>query len=198
MGIPFGNNYFRTGFFSGNGFGENSLNAAEAIYLNHIDPIKHRMKSCIYRIVQNPEDTADAFQDALFKIWNYLERIDKHPNPQAYILSICVTSAHDLLRKRIRQSRNETTLSHEISISSEQRPGYTREIVSIIHQAIATMSIQQAQAVFLRLFENESYTSIGEVLGCKEETARSHVSKGLSQLRTILVDKKISLNEVYS
>ncbi|MEW6238021.1 MAG: sigma-70 family RNA polymerase sigma factor [Candidatus Omnitrophota bacterium] len=176
------------------------MNAAEAIYLDHIDPIKQRMKSCIYRIVQNPDDAADAFQDALFKIWNYLERIDHHPNPQAYILSICVTSAHDLLRQRARHTRNEVPLLEGVSVAAPagHRPGYAAEIVNAIQQAIASMSLQQAQAVFLRLFEDESYSAIGEVLGCKEETARSHVSKGLSQLRSILLDKNISLREVYS
>jgi len=177
-----------------------TLNAAEAIYLEHIDPIKQRMKSCIYRIVQNPDDAADAFQDALFKVWNYLDRIVHHPNPQAYILSICVTSAHDLLRQRARLMRNEVPLLDDapIAVSTSHRPGYAAEIVNAVQQAIASMSLQQAQAVFLRLFENESYSAIGQALGCKEETARSHVSKGLSQLRSILLNKNISLREAYS
>lgn len=176
------------------------MDAAEAIYLEFIDPIKHRMKSCVYRIVQNPEDAADAFQDALFKIWNYLDRITNHPNPHAYILSICVTSAHDLLRKRARHSGSEISLEYglETATAQRERPGYAREIVAIIQQTIAAMSIKQAQAVFLRLFENESYAVIGELLGCSEETARSHVSKGLANLRSILQDRNITLGEVYS
>lgn len=176
------------------------MDAAEAIYNSYIEPIKHRMKSCIYRIVQNPDDTADAFQDALFKIWNYLERIDNHPNPTAYILSICVTSAHDFLRKRTRYSQKIVPLIQglDISVPESHPPGYAHEIVSIIHQAIASMSLKQSQAVFLRLFENESYTAIGQVLECSEETARSHVSKGLSLLRSILQDRNITPSEVYS
>lgn len=176
------------------------MDAAEAIYLDYIEPIKHRMKVCVYRIVQNPEDAADAFQDALFKIWNYLDRITEHPNPHAYILSICVTSAHDLLRKRSRRSRSEIPLEcgAEEAAPGQDRPGYAREIVTIVQQTIASMSIKQAQAVFLRIFENESYAVIGDVLGCSEETARSHVSKGLAHLRSILLDRNISLGEVYS
>lgn len=176
------------------------MNTAEAIYLEYIDPIKDRMKSCIYRIVQHPDDTADVFQDALFKIWNYLDRIVQHPNPQAYILSICVTSAYDHLRKRVRHSLHEVPLQSDVSmaLTENQRPGYMSEVLQIVHQSIASMSLQQAQAVFLRLFEEESYSAIGEVLGCKEETARSHVSKGLEHLRSILLARNISFNEVYS
>jgi len=181
-------------------FGRTHLDAAEAIYLEFIEPIKHRMKSCVYRIVQNPDDAADAFQDALFKIWNYLDRIANHPNPHAYILSICVTSAHDLLRKRATRSGNEISIDFglETAAPSAARPGYAQEVIGIIQRTIAEMSIKQAQAVFLRLFENESYAVISEVLGCSEETARSHVSKGLANLRSILLDRNITLGEVYS
>ncbi|MGC9328039.1 MAG: RNA polymerase sigma factor [Candidatus Hinthialibacter sp.] len=176
------------------------MDAAEAIYLNYIEPIKDRMKGCIYRIVQDPDDAADAFQNALFKIWNYLDRIEKHPNPHAYILSICVSSAHDLLRIRSRQSLHEMPLRPEIAAGFTPlfRPGYSNEILAIVQQAIASMSLKQAQAVFLRLFEDESYSVISQALDCTEETARSHVSKGLANLRSILLERNISMMEAYS
>ncbi|MBN2329505.1 MAG: sigma-70 family RNA polymerase sigma factor [Candidatus Omnitrophica bacterium] len=176
------------------------MDAAEAIYLDYIEPIKDRMKVCIYRIVKDPDDAADAFQNALFKIWNYLDRIMNHPNPQAYILSICVSSAHDLLRTRSRQSGHEMPLIPEIAADAPSpfRPGYSNEIIAIVQHAIASMSLKQAQAVFLRLFENESYSVISDALGCTEETARSHVSKGLANLRSILLKRNISMREAYS
>jgi len=175
------------------------VNPDNDIYLRLIDPLKESMKRSVYRIVQDPDDAADAFQDALFKVWNYLDRIVDHPNPQAYILCICVSSAYDLLRKRIRKTQNEVaSLQEEITSSAKiENPCYANEITEIVKQSISSMPLKQAQAVFLRLFEQEPYSVIGSALGCAEETARSHVSKGLALLRLILIDKKVSLSEVH-
>ena len=112
-----------------------SIGPAEKIYLECIEPIKHRMKSAVYRIVRNPDDAADAFQDALFKIWNYLDRIVEHPNPHAYVLSICVSSAHDLLRKKMRQAGNvplieEASTTSRISLDTRAKSSRSFETPS--------------------------------------------------------------------
>ena len=64
----------------------------------------------VARIVRDPEDAADVFQEVLAVIWNKLERIDRHPNPHAYILRICVTRSYDALRKKARRRRREIRL----------------------------------------------------------------------------------------
>jgi RNA polymerase sigma factor (sigma-70 family) len=174
------------------------VSSAEKIYLDYIEPIKDKMKRCVFRIIQDPDDAADAFQDALFKIWNYLDRIVEHPNPEAYILSICVTSSYDLLRKKVKIDSKERSLELELYQAHENTiaPGVSKEIVQLIQKGISQLSLKQAQAVYLRLFEEESYSTIGRVLNCTEETARSHVSKGLAYLRTILQRMSITPAEV--
>ncbi len=164
------------------------MNSSNEVYNRLIEPIKESMKRGIIRIVQDPDDAADAFQDALYKVWINLDRILNHPNPKAYILSICMSSAYDLLRKKARIGTNEVCLESGFDfISVEHEPlSFKQELVATIQQALSALPLKQAQAVFLRLFENESYATIATCLGCREQTARSHVSKGLAYLRTIL------------
>lgn len=163
-----------------------------------IEPIKDKMKRSIIRIIQNPDDAADAFQDALFRVWIYWERIVRHPNPQGYILNICVSSSYDLLREKSKFHRLEQSLYADSAQTLEPvaHPVVRQELTQFIRQAILDLPIKQAQAVFLRLFEEESYDEISKAMDCKEETVRSHVSKGLSRLREVLNDHNISLAEV--
>jgi RNA polymerase sigma factor (sigma-70 family) len=176
------------------------LSPADEIFYTHIEPIQKQMMAAIYRIVQDPDDAADAFQNALFKIWNYLDRIITHPNPQGYIINICTCSAYDILKIRYRQRFHERPIDLHTAIPSNEASPYSRsrEIITIIQQAIASLPLQQAQAVLLRLFEEESFLAIGVLIGCSEATARSHFSKGLSRLRAILSDLNISPAEVNS
>jgi RNA polymerase sigma factor (sigma-70 family) len=44
----------------------------------------------------------------------------------------------------------------------------------------------QRAAVVLRYYDDQSYAQIADVLGCTESTARSHVRRALTALRTRL------------
>ncbi|MBD3265732.1 sigma-70 family RNA polymerase sigma factor [bacterium] len=174
------------------------MNEADRVYRELIEPVKKRMMTAISRLVRNPDDAADVFQDALFKIWAYLDRILEHPNPHAYILNICNSVAYDFLRKRNITVPNSPHLSYQIDGDATTADSviHKQELIAIIQRALANLPLQQAQAVFLRLFEEESFRAIASVLDCTEATARSHFSKGLARLRNVLNEWDISLSEV--
>ena len=133
----------------------------------------------------------DVFQEILAVIWKKLKTIDRHPNPQAYILRICVSRCYDALRRKAVR-RREVRLDQEIQ-QLQQRPSMEQtEISTAIREAIALLPAKQAKAVFLRLIEGENYAVIAGVLGCSAATARSHCCKGKANLRTILTDLGLS------
>lgn len=86
------------------------MGKSDELYERLISPIEKRMIGIVARIVRDPEDAADVFQEVLALIWAKLERIDRHPNPHAYILRICITRSYDALRKRARRRRREIRL----------------------------------------------------------------------------------------
>jgi len=167
----------------------------DEVYQRLISPIEKRMIGIVARIVRDPEDVADVFQEVLALIWSKLERIDRHPNPHAYIIRICITRAYDALRNRARRRRHETRLE---SIKAKMWPArslsYTKEgdTATVIRDAIAMLPPNQGQAVLLRLVEGSPYHTIAGVLGCSEATARSHYSKGKARLVVLLGELGIS------
>ncbi|MDX9754409.1 MAG: RNA polymerase sigma factor [bacterium] len=174
------------------------LDNADQFYQTIIEPIQKQMMAVIYRIVHDPDQTADVFQEALYKVWTYLDRIALHPNPQAYILNICTTSAYDFLRKKERErarAMEHAPLAERAVSPSVESQTQSNEVLGLVQKAIASLPVQQAQAVLLRLFNEESFVGIGAALQCTEATARSHYSKGLAKLRLVLQEMNVSSEE---
>ena len=67
----------------------------------------------------------------------------------------------------------------------------SRQNEAAIHRALFSLPPRQGQALLLRAIDNAPYEAIAATLGCSENTARSHVSKGRSRLHEILVDRGI-------
>jgi RNA polymerase sigma factor (sigma-70 family) len=171
------------------------MGKSDELYERLISPIEKRMIGIVARIVRDPEDAADVFQEVLALIWAKLERIDRHPNPHAYIIRICITRSYDALRKRARRRREIRLESIQAKMWPARSLGYIKEEgdrVTAIREAIAMLPPNQGQAVLLRIMEDSPYHTIAGVLGCSEATARSHFSKGKARLVKLLGELGIS------
>ena len=105
-----------------------------------------------------------------------------------------------MLRQGARRRERESAASIESERVGQggQRDGDSdgdQQIVPLIREGISTLPRKQAQAVLLRLLEDQQFDVIGRVLGCSEVTARSHVSKGLAKLREYLAELGLNLAE---
>ncbi len=171
------------------------MQKANELYDKLISPIENQMTGIVGRIVRDPEEAADVFQEVMALIWDKLEFIDKHPNPHGYIIRICITRSYDALRKRIRKRRWELRLDRmKEKFLHVQPPGppMDLDLKVVVRQAVAMLPPKQGHAVLLRVIENLSYHAIGGILGCSEATARSHFSKGKARFIKIIEDLSIS------
>ena len=144
----------------------------------------------IWRIVRDPDDADDAFQEATTTIWKRLGRIRRHPNPQALILKICTDAARDALRRRVRQSRIQEQ-EKVIAALHDPAPSAVQHLISHeaqaeIFQAIGQLSPKQGTAVLMRFVHDLSYRDIAQSFGCREATVRKHVTRGRDRLCRIL------------
>jgi RNA polymerase sigma-70 factor (ECF subfamily) len=155
-----------------------------------VRPIENQMIRSVWRIVRDPNDADDAFQEATTTIWKRLGRIRRHPNPQALILKICTDAANDVLRRRIRHKRAQ---EHEEAIAGLPDPAPTatqllisNETQAEIFEAIGRLSPKQGTAVLMRFVHDLSYREIAQSLGCREATVRKHISRARDRLCRIL------------
>jgi RNA polymerase sigma factor (sigma-70 family) len=164
------------------------MDTADEVYQRLIAPIEGKMIAIVSRIVGPRDEAADVFQEALAVIWQKLARIDRQPNPHAYILRICINLSYDALRRRVRQQREMFALRDMARLQAQSRPKPPAEPEALdgLYGAIRSLPRRQAEAVLLRLVDETPYRDIGDILNCSEATARSHVSKGRLRLREML------------
>jgi len=164
---------------------------SKQLYEKLIEPVQDRMIAIVTRILRDQDDAMDVFQEILAVIWKKLKTIDNHPNPQAYILRICVTRSYDALRKKARRRRQ---MRLEKDIETYKRQSHADDVSTrlTIREAITLLPPKQGKAILLRLIEGEDFATIGTILGCSSATARSHLSKGKEKLRTVLLKAGIA------
>jgi RNA polymerase sigma factor (sigma-70 family) len=167
----------------------------ELTYERLIAPIRERMMRTIWRIVRNPDEAEDTMQEALTLVWKKLDRISRHPSPQALVLRICVNSAVDTLRK---QRRGRRFVDPEVldRLAAPDSGGWEqKETEAKIREAVGRLPRNQAAAVVMRVLEGQSYREIARALGCRENTARTHVLRGRVKLSHWLSHLRPSASE---
>lgn len=155
-----------------------------------IRPFEEQMLQSIGRVVRDADRAEEALQDAVTKLWGGRARLASHPNPRAYVLSVCLSVAHDALRKLKRQeAARAVMLSEARSRSGSPEPSAgveARELEDEVLTALSKLSSQQATAVLLRLMHEQSYADVAAALDCSEVTARTHVARGREALSRLL------------
>ena len=168
-------------------------------YERWVRPIERRMMQAVWRIVRDPDEAEDTFQQAMETIWRRWHRVLRHPNPPALMMTICVNAAYDQLRKRSRRA------GHEVSDVDPDRHSCTKPLAddrlaagetrAAIYGAISQLPTRQRMAVSLRLLADLSYDAIAQALGCSEVTARSNCMRALHKLRGQLADLRPEARE---
>jgi RNA polymerase sigma-70 factor (ECF subfamily) len=148
------------------------------------------MIALVWRILRDPEDADDAMQDALTAVLKRIEKIRRHPNPQALVLRICSNAAYDVLRKKIRKREREDPDAVPETIS-DKSPTPWEELADEerrreVFEAVGQLSRNQAEAFLLRFVEELPYSEIAVTLGCSQATVRTHIARGRARLSTLL------------
>jgi RNA polymerase sigma factor (sigma-70 family) len=164
------------------------MNSHPTDYERLIQPIEDRMIRSVWRIVRDPHDFDDAFQEALAAIWKHLGSIRRHPNPHALVLRICANAAYDILRDKAQRCRQLASIPADVANPSSTIPDMLsgQEERNEVFRAIAQLPRKQAEAALMRFAQELPYTDIALALGCSEVTARTHVKRARTRLTKLL------------
>ncbi len=166
------------------------MNDRHLQYERLIAPVEGRMIRAVWRVIRDPNDVEDAFQEALLTVWKRWDRICIHPNPQALVLQICINSAHDALRRKLRQGRwlEAGAIPENIPDST---PSVAQDISgaeqgALMLRAIGLLPKNQARAILMHAVEEVPYGDIAAAMDCREATVRKHVARARAKLRSLL------------
>ncbi|MCB0668817.1 MAG: sigma-70 family RNA polymerase sigma factor [Saprospiraceae bacterium] len=149
------------------------------------------------RYVGNEEDVKDAIQDVFVNIWTYRKTLPGQVNVKAYLL---VSLRHQLIKMKGYIKFDLLTSDHERLLSTEEDepvidPGIKEAIISKVND----LPERQREILYLKYFEELSYSEIALVLNIKYQSVINQAHRAVTKLRSDrqlgrLVAFKLNLN----
>ncbi|MCD2194672.1 RNA polymerase sigma factor [Actinomycetospora endophytica] len=139
-------------------------------------------------------DAEDLAAEALLRAYRSLADHDpawlRELVPRPWLLTIVVNTSRNQVRDAARRPRTDGA-----TVPDEPVPGPTvedraeqAEVTEHLATLLARLPETQRTAVVLRHVTDLPLTEVAEVLGCPVGTAKSHVSRGLARLRTLIAE----------
>lgn len=143
-----------------------------------------RLQRFAYLVCRNVEDARDLVQDALLGLYPRWDQVSAQGNVDAYVKRSIVNASIS----RWRRSGKEQPA--ELPESWSPTPDHAGEVTdgAVAWRLCESLPPLQRAAVVLRFYDDLDYTAIAAILGCAEATARSHVHRALTRLRTTLIE----------
>lgn len=134
----------------------------------------------------DPHLAEDITQDVLVRAHARWARISRLDAPERYVKRMIV---NEFLSWRRRRASRVVPLSQE-SMADVIAPGDDPVLVhddrDAVLRILATLPPRQRAAIALRFYEDLGDDEIAELLGCRQVTVRSHISRALATLRSAL------------
>ncbi len=130
---------------------------------------------CFYYL-KNEADTEDIFQKVFFKYLMYEEPFTDEAHEKAWLLRVAINSCKDHLKSFFRRKTVPLELAAEMA---QTVPEDHREVL----EAVLSLPDKYKDPIYLHYYEGYSAVEIGRILGKKENTVYSLLSRGRGILK---------------
>ncbi len=134
--------------------------------------------------LKNHADTEDVFQTVFLKYMLHDQPFYDEEHEKAWMLRVTINSCKDLLKSFFR--RNTVPLDVIKEMEAETSPDY-RDVL----EAVLSLPDKYKDAIYLHYYEGYSAAEIGTILGKKENTVYSLLSRGRKALKEKLGGEEI-------
>lgn len=141
-------------------------------------------------VTRDVEDARDAVQETLVALYERWDRLPAGDRFQGYVYRSVVNSCFTGMRGR-RRTRPVADPQLLAMAPSAQDPARAIANADEAWRLLGELPPNQRAAVVLRFYRDLSFAEIAQVLGCAEATARSHVHRAVSLLRTRVTEGAI-------
>ena len=150
---------------------------------------KDRMWAVALRIMRNPEDAADALQDAYIAAFRRAASYRGDAQVTSWLYRVVVNACLDRLRSmRLRETEplpDNIDRSRKMGIITKD-PVEIKEQRSVVAAALGTLNADQRAALVLVDMEGYSVEEAAQILGCAPGTVKSRCARGRARLLPLL------------
>ena len=148
-----------------------------------------RMWAVAIRIMRNPEDAADALQDAYIAAFRRAASFRGESQVTSWLHRVVVNACLDRLRSmRLRETKplpENLDRSRKMGVITKD-PVEIKEQRSVVAAALGTLNADQRAALVLVDMEGYSVEEAAQILGCAPGTVKSRCARGRARLVPLL------------
>ena len=138
-------------------------------------------------MLRDPPDAEELVCDVYERAWRQAGSFDAtRGTALAWLLMMCRSQALDRLRRRRRHARTIEAFARESELTSDSGPEDFLEHYQrghAVHVALAAMTPLRRRMIGLAFFRDLSHQEIAAELGMPLGTVKSHMRRGLTELR---------------
>lgn len=156
------------------------VNGAESTFEAFVCATMPQLLAMGTQLAGSPDEGRDLVQDALIRLAGAWSRVDLDDNPVGYARTIIVR----LHRNRLRAARRELTAWRRVSVTDDRRRQAPEEDWDPdLTDALRALSGKQRTVVVLVHAWGYSIDEVATDLGCRPNTVKTHLARGLATLR---------------
>lgn len=118
-----------------------------------------------YRLLENKQDAEDAVQDILVKGYQSIRQYKSQMHFSAWLYRIAYHHCLNLLRRRRLHKQVMRIFRPEVLSASPEQELDARLYSPSLSAALAGLSLEERNMLILRVFEEQTYAEISEILG---------------------------------
>lgn len=155
-----------------------------------------RVFALTLRMCGNPEDAAEAAQEAFLAAWQGLNAFREEASFSTWLYRLASNACVDLLRRegRHRSSAGPSLDDEELQLEpadgapTPQEAAERAELRNQIEEGLRALSPEYRQVLILREMHQLSYEEIGQALRLDLGTVKSRISRGRKRLQKFLLE----------
>lgn len=146
-------------------------------FKNKVIPYSVKLFPMLFRILKNEEETRDALQDLMLKLWNKKADLEQCNNLSAYIITAAKNHCFDLLKKNRPNLMNEETEKQLLRIEALETDPEKTERLEHVHRVIGQMPEKYRTVIQLRDIDGFTFDEIKEMTGFEIPNIRVILSR---------------------
>lgn len=134
-------------------------------FKNRAIPFSRKLYPMMFRILKNEEETRDALQDLMLKLWTKRKELKHCSNFDAYVITMAKNYSFDLLKKKRPFLAGEKETHKILNIKSDNNEPEIKEKYEYVHRIIEQLPEKLKTVIHLRDIDGFSFEEIKEMTG---------------------------------
>lgn len=152
-------------------------------FKNTIIPFSRKLYPLILRILKNEEETRDALQDIMVKLWSKRADLLDCQNQSAFIITVTKNYCFDLLKKKRPAVLNESNKHQLLLLAAPQTSIETKEKYKHVQSIIDQLPEKYKTVICLRDIDGFEFDEIKEMTGFEVPHLRVILSRARQKVK---------------